>query len=108
MTNTASIRINAKVKKSYTQSVKGVRSILWGKKMEYKPLGEPLRSWDCKGCTNVCYRLINGEVHEYCRPVLEGRHKKEWVTDTFIDCLDKTTDPDATDAVIRIHEDLTK
>ena len=38
---------------------------------EYKPLGEPLRSWSCKGCTNICYRLIDGEVAEYCRPVIE-------------------------------------
>lgn len=74
--------------------------------MEYKPLGEPLHSWTCKGCTNICFRLINGEVCEYCRPVIEGRHRKKWVTETFIDCLDKTTDPDATDPIPRIHEDL--
>lgn len=71
---------------------------------EYKPLGEPLRSWSCKGCTNICYRLIDGEVAEYCRPVIEkGNNRREWVTDTFIDCLDKTTDPAATDPIPKIH-----
>lgn len=38
--------------------------------------------------------------------MIEGRHRKKWVTETFIDCLDKTTDPDATDPIPRIHEDL--
>ena len=73
---------------------------------EYKPLGEPLRSWSCKGCTNVCYRLIRGEVAMYCRPGIECRLRKKWVTDTFIDCLDYTTDPKATDPIPKIHEDL--
>ena len=61
-----------------------------------------LRSWSCKGCTNICYRLINGEVATYCRPVLEGRQKIKWVTDEYVDCLNKTTDPKATDDVIRM------
>lgn len=65
-----------------------------------------LQSWNCKGCTNVCYRYIWGEVHQYCKPVIEGRHKIKWVTDTFVECLDKTTDPSATDWVPRIHECL--
>lgn len=62
-----------------------------------------LRSWSCKGCTNVCYRLINGEVAEYCKPALEGRVRHEWVTEDFVDCLDKTMDPEATDRVIKIY-----
>lgn len=64
-----------------------------------------LRSWSCKGCTNVCYRLINGEVAEYCRPTLEHRHRKEWITEEYIACLDYTTDPEATDNVIRMWEE---
>ena len=65
-----------------------------------------LRSWTCKGCTNVCYRLVPGQgVFEYCRPVIEnGSHRKEWVTDEFIDCLDKTFDPSATDYNVKMHE----
>ena len=30
----------------------------------------PLKSWDCKGCTNICYRLLNGECIY--------RHEHEW------------------------------
>lgn len=64
-----------------------------------------LHSWTCEGCTNVCYRLIRGEVAEYCRPVIErGFLRTRWVTDEFIDCLDKTTDPAAIDLVPRVHE----
>lgn len=65
-----------------------------------------LRSWACKGCTNVCYRLVPGEgVFEYCRPVIErGKARHEWVTDDFVDCLDKTTDPSATDTEVKLHE----
>lgn len=66
-----------------------------------------LSSWTCEGCTNVCYRLINGEVRKYCRPTVErGYTRREWITDDFIDCLDKTTDPDAEDPIPRVHEDL--
>jgi ERCC4-type nuclease len=35
-----------------------------------------------------------------------GTVRHEWVTDDFIDCLDKTTDPDATDPVIKLHKDF--
>ena len=66
-----------------------------------------LQSWNCDGCTNVCYRLINGESVTYCRPILEGRHCTEWVTDDFVDCLNKTTDPSATDYIVKFHESLT-
>lgn len=62
-----------------------------------------LKSWSCKGCTNVCYRLINGEVAEYCKPALEGRVRHEWVTEDFVDCLDKTMDPEAMDKNIKIY-----
>ena len=66
-----------------------------------------LRSWTCKGCTNVCYRLVPGEgVFEYCRPGIEHRSRHEWVTEDFIDCLDKTYDPAATDREIKLHEDF--
>ena len=68
---------------------------------------ERLHSWSCKGCTNLCYRYINGEVSEYCRPMIEGTFRKEWITDNYIDCLSKITDPRATDQTIKIHEDVT-
>lgn len=35
-----------------------------------------------------------------------GQARKEWVTDDFIDCLDKTTDPDATDPIVKLHKDF--
>lgn len=35
-----------------------------------------------------------------------GVARHEWVTDDFIDCLDKTTDPDATDPVVKLHKDF--
>ena len=67
-----------------------------------------LRSWNCTGCTNRCYRMLaDGKVYEYCRPALEGWDRgQEWITEDFIDCLDKTTDPAAMDPVVRMHPDL--
>lgn len=64
-----------------------------------------LSSWNCHGCTNVCYRLVPGEgVFEYCRPVMEtGTHRTEWVTDDHIECLDKTNDPGATDNEVKLY-----
>lgn len=62
-----------------------------------------LQSYSCKGCTNVCFRLINGEVAEYCRAVLEGTHKTEWRGDILY-CLNKTNDPSCTDNQVRIYE----
>jgi len=44
----------------------------------------PLRSWSCKGCTNKVQ--INGAT--YCRPMTEGRHRKEWRGNVIV-CLDK-------------------
>lgn len=62
----------------------------------------PLKSWDCKGCTNICYRLMDGQVFKYCRPMLEGRSRHEWVTEEMIDCLDYTTDPKAEERDVKI------
>lgn len=59
-------------------------------------------SWNCKGCTNICHRLINGETATYCKPILEGRSRREWVTEDFIDCLDYTTDPEAEEKEVKI------
>ena len=65
------------------------------------------KSWECKGCTNICYRMLSdGNVYAYCRPILEGRHRTEWITDSYVDCLDRTFDPAATDPVTRIHEEV--
>jgi len=62
-----------------------------------------LSSWTCKGCTNVCYRILNGEVFTYCRPVIEkGSHRTRWEGD-FINCLDKTTDPKAEDKQVKMY-----
>lgn len=49
-----------------------------------KDPGGPLRSWTCKGCTNTM--RINGAT--YCRPMIEGRHRKEW-RGNKLECLDK-------------------
>lgn len=62
-----------------------------------------LSSWKCGDCTNRCLLMFGGEVFTYCKPAVEGRHRKKWVTEDFIDCLDKTTDPEAYDGQVRIH-----
>lgn len=64
-----------------------------------------LSSWNCHGCTNVCYRLCpDGEVAEFCRPVMEtGTHRTEWTTPDHIECLDKTDDPNATDNEVKVY-----
>lgn len=76
--------------------------------VNYKQREPSLRSWSCKGCTNVCYLEVNGEVFKYCKPTVEGRVRHEWVTDTFIDCLDKTNDPSATDNTVKVHPNILK
>lgn len=50
-----------------------------------------LKSWTCKGCINTEYRITpQGEIAEYCSFYKNGKTPRhEWVTDTFIDCLDK-------------------
>ena len=58
-----------------------------------------LTSWTCNGCTNVCWRLVDGEVFKYCR--LFGRMRTEWQGD-YLACLDYTTDPNATDRTVRL------
>ena len=60
-------------------------------------------SWECKGCTNLCYMNFNGEVGTYCRSYYDtkaGRNRTKWIGDKVI-CLDYTTDPKATDTQIR-------
>lgn len=61
-----------------------------------------IKSWTCNGCTNRCYRLLNGETSTYCKPMLEGRARHEWVTEDFLDCLDYTTDLEAEDKEVKI------
>lgn len=53
-----------------------------------------------------CY-ISDGTVAEYCRPGIEGRHRKEWQGD-YLACLDYTTDPAAEDKVLRPHPDIVK
>lgn len=62
-----------------------------------------LQSWSCKGCTNRCLLMFDGMVYEYCKPIIDGTHRTEWVTDDYIDCLDYTTDETAYDAQVRPH-----
>lgn len=62
-----------------------------------------LQSWSCKGCTNRCLLMFGDEVSEYCKPIIAGTHRTEWVTDTYIECLDYTDDPEAYDAQVRQH-----
>jgi len=52
-----------------------------------------LKSWTCKDCINKEFRIApQGEVAEYCA-LYKGdkRPRHEWVTDDFVDCLDKRT-----------------
>ena len=60
-----------------------------------------LSSWSCEGCTNICYRYINGEIRKYCKEF--GSSRTEWQGD-YVACLDYTTDPNALDPEVRIHE----
>jgi len=57
--------------------------------IEYSKPKDPLKSWNCKGCTNTVQR--NGNT--YCRPMIEGRHRKEWHGATIV-CLDKEVQND--------------
>ena len=65
------------------------------------------KSWDCKGCTNLCYMILpDGSVGKYCRCIYDQPDHKgtKWFGDE-VRCLDYTTDPDAEDKQIRIwHE----
>lgn len=64
-----------------------------------------LKSWSCKGCTNLCHMIgPSGEVCTYCRTIYDQpNHKgKKWITEDYIDCLDYTTDPEAEDRQVRI------
>lgn len=50
-----------------------------------------LRSWSCKGCLNTELRITpQGEIAEYCSLYKNGKKPRHvWVTEDFIDCLDK-------------------
>ena len=51
-----------------------------------------LKSWSCKGCTNICHIVIDGKIETYCRSVIEkGGNRKQWFGD-YLACLDYTTD----------------
>lgn len=67
-----------------------------------------LQSWSCKDCTNRCLLMFDGEVFEYCKPAIAGTCRTEWVTDTYIDCLDYTTDAKAYDTQARLHPAMLK
>lgn len=63
-------------------------------------------SWTCEGCTNICFRYIDGEIHKYCKPLLNGTHKSKWVTPDHVECMNKTTDPKATDWDPEFHPSM--
>lgn len=52
-----------------------------------------LKSWNCKGCVNTEMRITpQGDIAEYCKFYKNGKTARhEWVTEDFIDCLDKRT-----------------
>jgi len=62
-----------------------------------------LRSWDCKGCTRICYIMQqSGEIGEYCRYAVEhGRIPTRWKGD-YVYCTKYSTDPKHTDKNIRM------
>ena len=49
-----------------------------------------LKSWDCEGCINTEFRICDdGEIAEYCKPMIYDNGKGvKWFGD-FVDCLDK-------------------
>ena len=61
-----------------------------------------LQSFTCKGCTNKCHMICDGEVGEYCRTIYDQPNHKgyKWEGD-YLRCLDYTTDPEAEDVNIR-------
>jgi len=75
----------------------------WGKE------DDALSSWSCTGCTNKCYRMCgDGQVYEYCRPVIEkGTNNRKWIGN-HCSCLDYSTDPKKTDKAVRVHPDFLK
>lgn len=60
-----------------------------------------LSSWSCEGCTNVCYRYIDGEIRKYCKEF--GNNRTEWQGD-HVACLDYTTDERKTDEQAALWE----
>ena len=64
------------------------------------------KSWDCKGCTNLCHMMYNGQVNTYCRVIYDQPDNKgtRWFGDE-VRCMDYTTDPEAEDTQVRLwHE----
>ena len=60
-----------------------------------------LESWSCKGCTNICFQTYNGEIAQYCRALYDQPTvTRKWFGDK-IECLEYTTDPNATDPQVR-------
>lgn len=65
-------------------------------------------SWECKGCTNICHLLFDGEVFTYCKPmVFDGGNRTEW-HGNHVSCLDYTTDPKKHDVQVRLHPAMLK
>ena len=63
-----------------------------------------LSSWSCDGCTNICYRMVNGETFRYCRAFIEkGKNRAKWQGD-HVTCRDYTQDPAKEDPVVRWHD----
>lgn len=47
-----------------------------------------VKSWECKDCINTVTKETPDGPAEYCRPMLEGRHRTEW-RGNYLACLDK-------------------
>ena len=45
-------------------------------------------TFNCRGCINTVIKDTPEGPAEYCRPVLEGRHRTEW-QGNYLACLDK-------------------
>ena len=54
------------------------------------PKKEHLSSWNCKGCINTHFEITPDGIFEFCTPMREGCHRKEW-QGNHIECLDKVT-----------------
>lgn len=61
------------------------------------------KSYDCKGCTNICHMIYNGETATYCRGYYDRLLRRKWFGDE-LRCLSYTTDPEAEDKQVRMWQ----
>lgn len=65
-----------------------------GKSSRESRSDDRLRSWTCKGCINTVLRITaDGDTAVYCKYYKSAKRPRiKWVTDNFVDCLDKRTE----------------